>query len=122
MRRDGSSPLARGLLVTLYFDPTISGIIPARAGFTRPGWTRWRTRADHPRSRGVYRTCRSGRVKPRGSSPLARGLRVGPTGRSPSSRIIPARAGFTGGFPPGVSGVWDHPRSRGVYSLRSASE
>ena len=51
----GSSPLARGLLLGGVRVLGGVGIIPARAGFTRPplcsatgGW-------DHPRSRGVYR-------------------------------------------------------------------
>ena len=50
-----------------------------------------------------------------GSSPLARGLPF--TRRSTGSdiRIIPARAGFTTGFPPGRLRWRDHPRSRGVY-------
>ena len=50
-----------------------------------------------------------------GSSPLARGLRLA-FGRSlPSSRIIPARAGFTPEPGPDDRGGTDHPRSRGVY-------
>ena len=50
----GSSPLARGLRLTETTRPHYHGIIPARAGFTRlVVWTPT-TRADHPRSRGVY--------------------------------------------------------------------
>ena len=51
----------------------------------------------------------------RGSSPLARGLPIGAARMICSSRIIPARAGFTGKLC--VEGVADadHPRSRGVY-------
>ena len=54
--RQGSSPLARGLLRVLHRNLLLGGIIPARAGFTLPitliaGWFR-------------------------GSSPLARGLRA----------------------------------------------
>ena len=33
-----------------------AGIIPARAGFTKPGVTAAQGRRDHPRSRGVYTT------------------------------------------------------------------
>ena len=50
----GSSPLARGLLIVLSTLVADVRIIPARAGFTtasRPTSTR---RWDHPRSRGVY--------------------------------------------------------------------
>ena len=114
-RRLGSSPLARGLPAALAQQVDVGGIIPARAGFTEPVWSRRRGGPDHPRSRGVYPCCcpRPGRAG--GSSPLARGLPIWAGPASPSSRIIPARAGFT------AVGVrqWeprrDHPRSRGVY-------
>ena len=113
--RQGSSPLARGLLV-------------GALGEGEPG-------LDHPRSRGVYGARAHGGHALVGSSPLARGLPVVEkladwfTGSSPlarglrclrdhrqdARRIIPARAGFTiseahSGPPPR-----DHPRSRGVY-------
>ena len=53
----------------------------------------------------------------RGSSPLARGLPTTAPRPSPSTRIIPARAGFTG-YPAWVrSRAPDHPRSRGVYRI-----
>ena len=91
----GSSPLARGLLAQEGATKNVSGIIPARAGFTG----RWLT------------------VRPSmtGSSPLARGLRpIRPRCRS-RSRIIPARAGFTRGPAARATARPDHPRSRGVY-------
>ena len=57
----GSSPLARGLPYLSEKQGHYIRIIPARAGFTvrRVWWTRalW----DHPRSRGVYHGCPSGR-------------------------------------------------------------
>ena len=57
-RPAGSSPLARGLLGGQPGRQSLSGIIPARAGFTRgygsPGWRA----GDHPRSRGVYPSVR----------------------------------------------------------------
>ena len=91
----GSSPLARGLLVTepWFLDPT--GIIPARAGFTQPTTGRLRARRDHPRSRGVYIVVTAVDDAGDGSSPLARGLRDSSIGPSVPPRIIPARAGFT---------------------------
>ena len=73
-------------------------------------------RADHPRSRGVYRRLAPVRGTPLGSSPLARGLRRAVHESRAQRRIIPARAGFT---PPRESTLptfTDHPRSRGVYS------
>ena len=71
------------------------GIIPARAGFTRPRATRAADGPDHPRSRGVY----EGGMVPNpgwwGSSPLARGLPRAIALDRGALRIIPARAGFT---------------------------
>ena len=115
VKMSGSSPLARGLHSSGASGGDLSGIIPARAGFTFGGYRRPACRQDHPRSRGVYRfdpALVGGLV---GSSPLARSLRV-PACRARGVRgIIPARAGFTRSrrSPPPRSG--DHPRSRGVY-------
>ena len=113
----GSSPLARGLPVISRKNMAAYGIIPARAGFTasRVLSTTWGW--DHPRSRGVYVAPKSVPVGNRGSSPLARGLPE-LTGRSVGDRrIIPARAGFTIIDHSNPSAAWDHPRSRGVYSI-----
>ena len=113
----GSSPLARGLLLTRPRKRGPSRIIPARAGFTnRPPATARRSR-DHPRSRGVYRIgVRVGSWR-QGSSPLARGLLRHLGHRHGQFRIIPARAGFTSMSPGPGRARKDHPRSRGVYRL-----
>ena len=58
------------------YDKRPIGIIPARAGFTVRLEPVFDVVGDHPRSRGVYEAA-------------ARGTEV-------HSRIIPARAGFTG--------------------------
>ena len=113
----GSSPLARGLL-----NPNVGvlghrGIIPARAGFTTRRGQQDQFCPDHPRSRGVYAVSAAPPKAAKGSSPLARGLRVRVSAGRPSRGIIPARAGFTEDVPGGVRGDWDHPRSRGVYSV-----
>ena len=50
----GSSPLARGLPAVRARASSRRGIIPARAGFTRPGRVLLGAEWDHPRSRGVY--------------------------------------------------------------------
>ena len=50
----GSSPLARGLQRGRHWGGVTEGIIPARAGFTRPIKALGQERLDHPRSRGVY--------------------------------------------------------------------
>ena len=74
---------------------------------------------DHPRSRGVY----PGRPEPAtrsgGSSPLARGLLGDGYDDLVKARIIPARAGFTGGAQLRGRRHRDHPRSRGVYTRAS---
>ena len=54
-----------------------------------------------------------GRLK--GSSPLARGLPGQGDDLRPGQGIIPARAGFTGGYGFDLPAPSDHPRSRGVY-------
>ena len=92
---EGSSPLARGLLMPTTCPPS-------------------RTR-DHPRSRGVYLAGRQSKVGDWGSSPLARGLLDHDPVDAGHGRIIPARAGFTPRRSPRWARPWDHPRSRGVY-------
>ena len=111
----GSSPLARGLPSRWLLRHRNEGIIPARAGFTAIGDGGFVTRADHPRSRGVYLASSTSSSFTSGSSPLARGLRRPRRPELDHRRIIPARAGFTSSS--GPTGAWkaDHPRSRGVY-------
>ena len=94
---EGSSPLARGLLSPLLSFATKTRIIPARAGFTRTSGMRRRART--------------------GSSPLARGLPNIPLEGVGMFGIIPARAGFTQTCTASPLSTWDHPRSRGVYSI-----
>ena len=95
----------------------INRIIPARAGFTTGPTSSTTSTADHPRSRGVYPGRPRSRRRVRGSSPLARGLRGTRVLCLRTGRIIPARAGFTGGLSRSCLCDWDHPRSRGVYRL-----
>ena len=115
----GSSPLARGLRNQKRDQQRPARIIPARAGFTLSPACPTSRSTDHPRSRGVYEPLVKRICCWPGSSPLARGLRPRRDGVAEDQRIIPARAGFTG--PPPKPGRWrtDHPRSRGVYVLRS---
>ena len=116
----GSSPLARGLRGGSGEGGEGVGIIPARAGFTIGGLEERLDDADHPRSRGVYRRQYSLPVPGAGSSPLARGLPTCTRRGAPTTGIIPARAGFTGGYLQGGVGGSDHPRSRGVYVVEQA--
>ena len=96
---EGSSPLARGLLPGDLAGVGGDGIIPARAGFTRPGILACPPKRDHPRSRGVYPDGRRYMQVNSGSSPLARGLPQFLDTLRDRHRIIPARAGFTPPFP-----------------------
>ena len=91
----GSSPLARGLPRDGDLARLEMRIIPARAGFTRAASLAQARIVDHPRSRGVYRTCHCAGCHRSGSSPLARGLPSTLSDGSLRVRIIPARAGFT---------------------------
>ena len=93
--RQGSSPLARGLLLHHDFRAGRVGIIPARAGFTSMRSRSTARSQDHPRSRGVYPQAPSPLPWVRGSSPLARGLQPVRKPLPFRHRIIPARAGFT---------------------------
>ena len=120
--RNGSSPLARGLHREGALADGRSGIIPARAGFTRVALGAVMGVGDHPRSRGVYRLGRGGHGADPGSSPLARGLRVLSVAVEAGARIIPARAGFTFYHFAWPSSNRDHPRSRGVYRGQDRGE
>ena len=114
----GSSPLARGLPGWRLVASLVGRIIPARAGFTRKRLRSWFCQPDHPRSRGVYCGRRSSPSRQSGSSPLARGLPWTWTWTWIRTGIIPARAGFTNSRLRNAGRMTDHPRSRGVYSLR----
>ena len=120
--KEGSSPLARGLREVRDRLCGRPGIIPARAGFTRPRPGRWCQPPDHPRSRGVYRTDSATLIHQRfpGSSPLARGLPHAAGCQGGDGRIIPARAGFTWARASLFERGRDHPRSRGVYPICSS--
>ena len=112
----GSSPLARGLPRPTTLTPSVSWIIPARAGFTCLRYLRCIGGWDHPRSRGVYSRRASPSKSRPGSSPLARGLRGTRVVKPNLWRIIPARAGFTMSLGSSTAPTADHPRSRGVYA------
>ena len=114
-RFGGSSPLARGTLLSVFNRVREKGLIPARAGNTRRlrrlrGWT-----GAHPRSRGEHCYWSHRMDDPEGSSPLARGTH--PRGRNSlgGSGLIPARAGNTCGSTSGYRTARAHPRSRGEH-------
>ena len=117
----GSSPLARGLHGFAKAKAAEAGIIPARAGFTGRRVCGACRLSDHPRSRGVYDGGVQESGSTSGSSPLARGLLNDFVNVVTELGIIPARAGFTDISTSSTPERGDHPRSRGVYLLRSTS-
>ena len=113
----GSSPHARGLLGLEPITVRLSGIIPARAGFTPSAAWSPQAAPDHPRTRGVYFWDIPKTLMSVGSSPHARGLPRVVIESAFECRIIPARAGFTILVPAPERGNTDHPRTRGVYYI-----
>ena len=91
----GSSPLARGARPRHRGSPDPLGLIPARAGSTRPRVASCRPHGAHPRSRGEHILCQRIRLARIGSSPLARGAREPLVGPLLDVGLIPARAGST---------------------------
>ena len=113
-------PRSRGVYVQATLGNVLArGSSPLARGLPRTRQVRRRPAGDHPRSRGVY----GDEARPgggvRGSSPLARGLLRERTRTHATEGIIPARAGFTLIRVPGRVTCTDHPRSRGVYKVRT---
>ncbi len=95
-QRTGSSPLARGRRGLHRPAGSETGIIPARAGSTRPRRSCSCGPSDHPRSRGVDAVSDGRSLWSGGSSPLARGRLQDDLVSGMGWWIIPARAGSTG--------------------------
>ena len=115
-------PRSRGVYLRRRLQPLRRiRIIPARAGFTLTTDRKAPLPPDHPRSRGVYPQNQATSWVTCGSSPLARGLLGVRLRGGCASRIIPARAGFTGSPTCRGGRCRDHPRSRGVYTMSAPS-
>ena len=114
-RKQGSSPLSRGILSGHIRNHRTGRIIPALAGNTIVFLASADLTTDHPRSRGEYwgRTLESRIMS--GSSPLSRGIPCHRILTWCSPRIIPALAGNTVAHTCKRCATWDHPRSRGEY-------
>ena len=114
IRRDGSSPLARGGPVSHGLPHGQDGLIPAGAGRTRHT-TRRRGRSwAHPRWRGADKMARPATRQTPGSSPLARGGHRRPHRDRPLVGLIPAGAGRTMTTTSTSSPRRAHPRWRGA--------
>ena len=118
LRRQGSSPHARGARSRTWRSPAGGGIIPACAGSTSCRCS-WRSpMGDHPRMRGEHYWQISRPGFGQGSSPHARGAPRGIGAGHDVQGIIPACAGSTSflGFFAGFGE--DHPRMRGEHAKR----
>ena len=91
----GSSPLSRGIPLTLEALVQAVRIIPALAGNTMYKLLVRPTTTDHPRSRGEYLMLHLLGALAEGSSPLSRGIPHLPHLSGSRRRIIPALAGNT---------------------------
>ena len=111
----GSSPPVRGAHRCAGLVNTPAGLIPARAGSTRPCPMPLASIWAHPRPCGEHPLWRRRALPLRGSSPPVRGARrrAEPYDRNPG--LIPARAGSTSFFPRACCGVWAHPRPCGEH-------
>ena len=112
----GSSPLARGTPSGGCMESIGFRLIPARAGNTIRGLHGKHRLPAHPRSRGEHPHDFSSSSFFLGSSPLARGTHANVHPAQPPTRLIPARAGNTGGETPPCTAHPAHPRSRGEHA------
>ena len=117
----GSSPLSRGIPHRGIVKGHAPRIIPALAGNTSTRSSSSAAMWDHPRSRGEYARRKTITAAQAGSSPLSRGILCMGRGLRVPARIIPALAGNTLGCNGRRKRLWDHPRSRGEYSVSVAS-
>ena len=94
------------------------GLIPARAGKTRPAGSRSVGSGAHPRACGENEPNSSRISSAAGSSPRVRGKRCCPDWPTSPGGLIPARAGKTA--PPSTPPrqLWAHPRACGENSLQ----
>ena len=113
---DGSSPRARGTLVSDALSHVGRRFIPAGAGNTHCARIFFRIVAVHPRGRGEHTAQALYRGVPGGSSPRARGTPGSLSFVTGSLRFIPAGAGNTTPRSLMVNGVKVHPRGRGEHS------
>ena len=112
----GSSPLARGTLISFLAPIVAFRLIPARAGNTGSHTGGIVICPAHPRSRGEHMGNHSFLARGCGSSPLARGTHSFVLRRYCCARLIPARAGNTRSARHASKNFSAHPRSRGEHT------
>ena len=111
--RAGSSPRVRGKHPIPVDGLNNEGLIPARAGKTRPRTSATRSSGAHPRACGENGRYACGVGGACGSSPRVRGKRGQALGGGEFEGLIPARAGKTVLFFAGRGPGWAHPRACG---------
>ena len=111
----GSSPLARGTLVTGPDGLVTTRFIPAGAGNTSLTSISPSSPTVHPRWRGEHVSMGVVKLSPNGSSPLARGTHVRLSRWRHFIRFIPAGAGNTWRLPDARISATVHPRWRGEH-------
>ena len=115
MAGKGSSPQVRGALEALRRPRSLSGIIPAGAGSTRPRGPSQQCGRDHPRRCGEHRAFDGCVSQDAGSSPQVRGARFPARLTIDWRGIIPAGAGSTCRTFRYGNQRWDHPRRCGEH-------
>ena len=113
IHENGSSPLTRGKHRGPYQARPDGRLIPAHAGKTGTGATRWRAWPAHPRSRGENYGISWRKRGEAGSSPLTRGKLDHLGGGCGVVGLIPAHAGKTRWPTRAGTRQAAHPRSRG---------
>ena len=114
-RRAGSSPRMRGTPLHDLVFRCQRGIIPAHAGNTSIGRSKFRSSWDHPRACGEHPFPVGLLTIPVGSSPRMRGTLPGKSTGLQTSGIIPAHAGNTSIGRSKFRSSWDHPRACGEH-------
>ena len=114
----GSSPRMRGTRATHPWEETTPRIIPAHAGNSFRGASRWSRSTDHPRACGELTDSADLSIVLFGSSPRMRGTRSQRFNHLPRHRIIPAHAGNSRARGGPQSPSADHPRACGELGLR----
>ena len=113
LARQGSSPRVRGKQGLVLVQLRNGRLIPARAGKTPARGLGAGSSPAHPRACGENVTCITSVAIPTGSSPRVRGKLWSAGDLESEPRLIPARAGKTGGSRPAHRRCTAHPRACG---------
>ena len=117
---DGSSPRGRGKPRAVMTSAAPLRLIPARAGKTTRRRASPPTSRAHPRAGGENRSAPVENRQQEGSSPRGRGKHSHAIPERLHPRLIPARAGKTGGVVRRIAALAAHPRAGGENSSHSS--